>query len=108
MKGRATFKVWRWDGKRIAAHRGGIPLDDRGFRYGQHLFESIAVRNGSALLAREHLSLLSAAAKRHAIPFSRSLASSLRYIRLWVWGASSNEIIYRSMILFYITRIHFF
>jgi branched-subunit amino acid aminotransferase/4-amino-4-deoxychorismate lyase len=78
VKGRATFRVWRWDGKRIAAHRGGIPLDDRGFRYGQHLFESIAVRNGSALLAREHLSLLSAAAKRHAIPFSRSLAPSLR------------------------------
>lgn len=78
MKGRATFRVWRWDGNRIAAHRGGIPLDDRGFRYGQHLFESIAVRNGSALLAREHLSLLSAAAKRHAIPFSGSLASSLR------------------------------
>ena len=78
MKGRATFRVWRWDGKRIAAHRGGIPLDDRGFRYGQHLFESIAVRNGSALLAREHLSLLTAAAKRHALPFSRSLASSLR------------------------------
>jgi branched-subunit amino acid aminotransferase/4-amino-4-deoxychorismate lyase len=78
VKGRATFRAWRWDGKRIASHRGGIPLDDRGFRYGQHLFESIAVRNGSALLAREHLTLLSAAAKRHAVPFSRSLASSLR------------------------------
>ena len=78
MKGRATFRVWRWDGTSIAAHRGGISLDDRGFRYGQHLFESIAVRDGSALLGREHLALLSAAAKRHAFPFPRSLASSLR------------------------------
>lgn len=61
----------------MTAHRGGIPLADRGFRYGQHLFESIAVRRGSVMLAREHLKSLRAAAAGKGIPFSRALSTTL-------------------------------
>ena len=53
-------------------------MNDRGFRYGQHLFESIAIRNKKALLVREHLTLLTDAAKRKGYPFTRTLASSLK------------------------------
>lgn len=74
----AAFRAWRSEGGEVIAHRGGIPLDDRGFRYGQHLFESLAVRRGAVLLGREHLESLKAAAVRKGIPFSRSLDASLR------------------------------
>jgi branched-subunit amino acid aminotransferase/4-amino-4-deoxychorismate lyase len=36
----------------------GIPLTDRGFRYGQHFFETIAVRGGRPVFLDEHLALL--------------------------------------------------
>ncbi len=77
---RAASRSWQWDGRSIVPHREGLPLSDRGFRYGQHLFESIAVRNGRALLLREHLALLERAAREgvQPIPFSRSLAAALR------------------------------
>ena len=78
MKGRATLLAWRWEGARISPHHGGVPLDDRGFRYGQHLFESVAVRDGSILLGREHLGLLAEAAARNGFPFPRALATALR------------------------------
>lgn len=78
MKGRATLPAWRWDGGRISPHHGGVPLDDRGFRYGQHLFESVAVRDGSILLGHEHLGLLAEAASRNSFPFPRELAAALR------------------------------
>ena len=52
-------------------------MEDRGFRYGQHLFESIAVRNGSPLLETDHRDLLESSAKRKDIPFPRSLAAAL-------------------------------
>lgn len=79
----AAFRAWRSEGGKVIAHRGGIPLDDRGFRYGQHLFESLAVRRGAVLLGREHLESLKAAAVRKGIPFSRSLDASLRaFLRL--------------------------
>lgn len=76
---RTALRSWRWDGRSIVSHRGGVPLSDRGFRYGQHLFESIAVRKGHALLMREHLALLERAACEgvQAIPFGRSLAAAL-------------------------------
>jgi branched-subunit amino acid aminotransferase/4-amino-4-deoxychorismate lyase len=74
----ATLRCWRWDGETVVPHRGGVPLSDRGFRYGQHLFESIAVRGKKALLAREHLSLLGTAASRNGFPFPRLLGSALR------------------------------
>jgi branched-subunit amino acid aminotransferase/4-amino-4-deoxychorismate lyase len=52
-------------------------MTDRGFRYGQHLFESIAVRNGKALLRNAHLALLVAAARRTGFPFPPGLRGDL-------------------------------
>lgn len=69
---------WSWDGRAVTPFHGGIPLTDRGFRYGQHVFESIAVRNGNPLLVREHLALLAASASSKGIPLSRSLTAALR------------------------------
>jgi branched-subunit amino acid aminotransferase/4-amino-4-deoxychorismate lyase len=74
----SAFLAWSWDGRSIIPHAEGIPLTDRGFRYGQHLFESIAVRNGEALLALEHLDLLAAATKRNGFALARPLYSALR------------------------------
>lgn len=73
----APFRSWRADGGGVTPHRGGVPLDDRGFRYGQHLFESMAVRHGAVLLAQEHLKSLKAAATRKGIPCSRALLNAL-------------------------------
>ena len=74
----ASWKAWRWDGTEIRPFRGGISLADRGFRYGQHLFETIAIRRRTPLLAEDHLAILAASAKREGIPFSRTLAARLR------------------------------
>jgi len=72
------FRSWQWNGQSILLHAGGVSLNDRGFRYGQHLFESIAIRNNKALLLSEHLALLTDAAKRNCFPFGRTLSSALR------------------------------
>jgi branched-subunit amino acid aminotransferase/4-amino-4-deoxychorismate lyase len=69
---------WHWDEGEIRSFQGGLPLSDRGFRYGQHLFESVAIRYGVALLAAEHLALLASTAKVHGYPFPRSLVAALR------------------------------
>jgi branched-subunit amino acid aminotransferase/4-amino-4-deoxychorismate lyase len=72
------LRAWLWDGAGIVTHRGGVSLSDRGFRYGQHLFESIAIRNGRALLGREHLKLLADSARQKGIPLSRAMMTALR------------------------------
>jgi len=43
----------------------GIPLSDRGFRYGQHFFETVAVRHGTPLFVEQHIDRLLKAAKKH-------------------------------------------
>ena len=73
------FRCWRWDSGEIIPHRGGISLQDRGFRYGEHLFESLAVRSGRVLLAGEHLVLLTKAASRNGFPMPKGLPSALRH-----------------------------
>ena len=72
------FLAWCWDGRSLVSHASGLPLSDRGFRYGQHLFESVAVREGKALLALEHLALLDDAARRNGFPFSGALSAALK------------------------------
>lgn len=78
MGSKPSFRSWRYAGGEIIPLRGGISLADRGFRYGQHVFESIAVRRGMPLLVTEHLNLLSASAVRHGIPCSRKLSGTVR------------------------------
>ena len=51
---------------------GGVPLSDRGFRYGQHLFETVAVRGGRYLFAKEHWERLVRAAMRYHFPVAAS------------------------------------
>ncbi len=48
----------------------GVPLNDRGFRYGQHLFETMAIRNGKVLFFEEHWEKLMTAAKRYDFPIN--------------------------------------
>lgn len=79
---RDSFRCWHWDGTEIVPLRGGIPLSDRGFRYGDHLFESVALRGGQVLLAHEHLSLLRSAAARNGFPFAKAMPPALnRFFR---------------------------
>lgn len=73
-----AVRFWRWENGMIRSCRGELSLADRGFRYGQHVFESIAVRGGAVLLGAEHLRLLTESARRHGIPCSRELLGSLR------------------------------
>lgn len=75
---REGFLSWRFDEGEIRTFQGGVSLSDRGFRYGQHVFESVAIRHGVALLAADHLALLAAAAKRLGYPFPRSMVAALR------------------------------
>lgn len=70
--------AWHWEGEEFRSCPGELPLSDRGFRYGQHLFESIAIRHGAPLLISDHLALLSATASTHGFPFSKNLAARLR------------------------------
>lgn len=70
-------KFWRWDGRGISPFRGGIPISDRGFRYGQHLFESMAVRDKRVLFVREHLESLFEASERAGIPAGCALRAAL-------------------------------
>jgi len=72
-------KAWRWNGQSIVLCGGHVSLTDRGFRYGQHLFESIAIRNRQPLLWIRHLELLSESAKRNRFPFPRGFLSALKH-----------------------------
>ncbi len=56
----------------------GVPLSDRGFRYGQHLFETIAIRNGHALFAEEHCERLTTAAEKFHFAFEPAWQQGLR------------------------------
>ncbi|MFZ4115893.1 MAG: aminotransferase class IV [Chthoniobacterales bacterium] len=47
----------------------GVPLSDRGFRYGQHLFETVAVRHGRIFFAEDHLDRLAQLAIQHHFGF---------------------------------------
>jgi branched-subunit amino acid aminotransferase/4-amino-4-deoxychorismate lyase len=57
------MKFFSWQQNEILAC-SGVPLNDRGFRYGQHLFETMAVREGEVLFFEEHWERLMLAALR--------------------------------------------
>jgi len=57
MYGQKFEMTWEVCGRGLEAG-ASIPLTDRGFRFGQHLFETIAVRDGRWLFFREHIGIL--------------------------------------------------
>jgi branched-subunit amino acid aminotransferase/4-amino-4-deoxychorismate lyase len=54
------MKAWIWTNP-VFNPTDGVPVTDRGFRYGMSLFESFPVRDGVGLFLQEHLLRLSAA-----------------------------------------------
>jgi branched-subunit amino acid aminotransferase/4-amino-4-deoxychorismate lyase len=52
-----------WNGSEFVPC-SGIPVSDRGFRYGMSLFESLAVRGGKAEFLAAHIARLEAACRR--------------------------------------------
>ena len=58
-----TARTWAWnDGAWIEGAQ--LPVADRAARYGMAVFETIGVRDGRALFAGEHISLLSETARK--------------------------------------------
>jgi 4-amino-4-deoxychorismate lyase len=72
------FRSWRLEGSSVVPCRDGVPLSDRGFRYGEHFFESLAVRDGKPLLLGEHLANLSETASVSGWPFPKTIRPALR------------------------------
>lgn len=62
-----AVKGWQFDGGRWS-ETTSIPLTDRALRYGMSVFETIAVSDGNALLAAEHLALLEKNARTLLFP----------------------------------------
>ena len=61
-------RSWMLQENAIVPCCSGVSLSDRGFRYGQHFFETLAVRNGKVLFFEEHWKRLIAAAQGHHFP----------------------------------------
>ena len=59
----STLPSWIWDGSKFVPATG-LPLGDRGVRYGMALFESVAVRNGRPEFLTEHLLRLESSCKQ--------------------------------------------
>lgn len=58
------MKSWLWNGAAFEP-AGGVPLSDRGFRFGMSLFESLCVRNGAIEFWPQHQQrILTACAER--------------------------------------------
>ncbi len=56
-----------WNGAEFVPVTAGVPLEDRGFRYGLALFETLRISRGRALFARDHLLTMYGSA--YAVPF---------------------------------------
>jgi len=54
-----------------------VPLEDRGFRYGMHLFETVGVRNGMWMFWQEHLALLHSSAAQAGFSCSKIVRQQL-------------------------------
>lgn len=51
------WRAWMWTGAGFEA-ANGLPLTDRGFRYGMSVFESFPVRDGVGIFLEQHLARL--------------------------------------------------
>jgi len=65
-------RTWFWQDQAMRPCPNSVPLSDRGFRYGQHLFETLAVRDGHIFFFEEHWERLLRAAMRHHFPIDTS------------------------------------
>lgn len=78
---------WQWQHNEIKICSGGVALSDRGFRYGQHLFETLAIRNGKILFFEEHWEQLMQAAQRHHFPINNSWYQEIDlFLKKEIWN----------------------
>lgn len=70
---------WQWKQGAFLPVKG-VPLSDRGFRYGMHLFESTRFQSGQALLLGAHLVEMHIRAS--SMGFFRNLTHATRGIGL--------------------------
>lgn len=68
---------WCLHGDVIVRCNNGVSLSDRGFRYGQHLFETVAARGGNYLFAKEHVHRLFKTAGHFGFPISKACEKAL-------------------------------
>jgi len=65
-------RTWSWQDQAMLPCLNSVSLSDRGFRYGQHLFETLTVRDGHVLFFQEHWERLLRAAVRSHFPINVS------------------------------------
>lgn len=70
-------QTWIWHQNCLQPCLEGLPLSDRGFRYGEHLFETIAIHHGKALFTEEHLERFFQAAERFHFPLQTASHQAL-------------------------------
>jgi len=63
--------AWTWTGSRFDP-ADGVPLTDRGFRYGMSVFESFPVWNGAGIFLRDHLQRLMVACEATGFPVPKA------------------------------------
>lgn len=73
-----SSRTWLWHQESLQPCLEGVPLSDRGFRYGEHLFETIAIHQGKTLFAEEHLERFFQAAERFHFPLDPTCNQELR------------------------------
>lgn len=70
-----TLLIWQDDAWRQAADAPAIHADDGGWLFGDSLFETLLVREGRALLLKDHLDRLELSARLLELPFARQDAT---------------------------------
>lgn len=71
-----TTRSWHWVGDAFESCNN-VPIEDRGFRYGMAVFETLAVLGGRALFVKEHLASLETACRQCGFAFQKALPSKL-------------------------------
>ncbi len=84
---------WIYHGqKRVFVPQADISLQDRAFRYGMALFETMRMRNRRPLFLREHLDLLEASAARVGLPMPQGAREACEnFFAVKINGSSTSE-----------------
>lgn len=80
------FPTLRWNGACFEPSEGGVPVSDRGVRYGMALFESFAVRGGRVEAASAHLDQLAASCRALGWPFPEAALAAVPGAMLEAFG----------------------